>query len=205
VGQLTQVVYAGAGPLTSLLNGSAAIGASTGASQLLYSFRTGHRLGASPRAQVGAHLLGAILGAAVVVPVYFLLVRTYGIGTATLPATSAQSFKAVAEAVAGNAAALPRYGPLAGAIGLGVGVVLAGLARTHVGRFLPSPAAMGMAMLMPASYAVAIFAGAVVVTIARRLRPGLDDSDVMTLAAGGMAGESLMGVLVAALSAAGVL
>jgi uncharacterized oligopeptide transporter (OPT) family protein len=205
MGQLTQVVFAGAGQLTSLLNGSAAIGASTQASQLLYSFRAGERLGASPRAQIGAQILGAMLGAVVVVPVYFLLVRTYGIGTAALPAASAQSFKAVAEAVAGNAAELPRYGPLAGAIGLAVGIVLAGLARTRVSRFLPSPAAMGMAMLMPASYALAIFAGAVALAIARRLRPGLDDSDVMTLAAGGMAGESLMGVLVAFLSAAGLL
>jgi uncharacterized oligopeptide transporter (OPT) family protein len=64
---------------------------------------------------------------------------------------------------------------------------------------------MGMAMLIPANYSVTIFVGAVCVVAARRIRPGLNESHVMTVAAGGIAGESLMGVLVALLSAAGVL
>ena len=64
---------------------------------------------------------------------------------------------------------------------------------------------MGMAMLIPAGYSVAIFVGALGVMIARRLRPGLAESHVMTVAAGGMAGESLMGVIIAALTFAGLL
>jgi uncharacterized oligopeptide transporter (OPT) family protein len=138
-------------------------------------------------------------------PVYFLLVKTYGIGTEALPAAGAQSWKAMAEAIVGSAASLPRYAPLAGGLGLAAGALLALAARTRVGRFLPSPAAMGMAMLIPGSYSLAIFVGTAAVMIARRLRPGLDESEVLTVAAGGMAGESLMGVAAAALTAAGAL
>jgi uncharacterized oligopeptide transporter (OPT) family protein len=205
MGMLTQVAFAGAGKLTSLLNGGLSMATSTQACQQLYAFRAGERLGASPRAQVGAQLLGAVVGAAVVMPVYFLLVKTYGIGTQALPAPGAQSWRAMADAIVGGTASLPPYGPTAGAVGCAAGAVLALCARTRLGRFVPSPAALGMAMLIPGAYSLAIFVGAVGVMIARRLRPGLEESHVMTVAAGGMAGESLMGVVVAALTATGVL
>jgi len=50
-----------------------------------------------------------------------------------------------------------------------------------------------------------VFAGALLVIGARRLRPELDHAAVLTLAAGGIPGESIMGVIVAALNAAGAL
>ena len=68
-----------------------------------------------------------------------------------------------------------------------------------------SPAAIGMGMLVPGAYSLAIFVGAMAVMVARRVRPDLNESVVLTVAAGGMAGESLMGVIAAALMAAGAL
>jgi hypothetical protein len=41
--------------------------------------------------------------------------------------------------------------------------------------------------------------------VARRIRPDISDSTVLTIAAGGMAGESLMAVVIAALTALGAL
>jgi uncharacterized oligopeptide transporter (OPT) family protein len=205
MGMFTQAVFAGAGVLTSLMNGGVAMGTSTQTCQLMYAYRAGEQLGASPRAQVVAQILGAVVGAAVVMPVYFLLVKIYGIGTQALPASGAQSWKAMAEMLVGGASSLPARWLLATVVGAGAGAALAVGGRTRVGRFLPSPAAMGMAMLIPANYSVTIFVGAVCVVAARRIRPGLNESHVMTVAAGGIAGESLMGVLVALLSAAGVL
>jgi uncharacterized oligopeptide transporter (OPT) family protein len=111
----------------------------------------------------------------------------------------------MADAIGGGTSALPPYAMLAGGLGLAAGALLTLGARTRVGRFVPSPAAMGMAMLIPGSYSFAIFVGAMVVVIARRVRPDLSEAAVLTLAAGGMAGESLAGVLVAALTAAGLL
>jgi len=205
VGMLTQIAAAGSGAVTSLLTGGASTASSTTACGVLYAFRAGHQLGASPRAQVGAHLLGAGLGAVVVVPVYYVVIKAYGIGTEAMPAPSAQSWKAMAEAIRGGAAALPPYALLAGGLGLAAGAFLAIGARFRIGRFLPSPAAVGMAMLIPGSYSVALFVGSMLVVFARRVRPELSESDVMTVAAGAMAGESLTGVLVSALTAFGAL
>jgi OPT family oligopeptide transporter len=199
VGMVTQGAFTGAGLVTSLLTGGVSTGTSSQACGMLYSLRTGEGVGASTRPQIAAQLLGAAVGAIVVVPSYLLIVKSYGLRTEALPAAGAQSWKAMAEAVQGGA--LPAHAGLAAALGLAVGAVLAMAARTRIGRFVPSPAAMGMAMLVPGSYAVSIFIGAVVVTIVRRARPDLAESAVMTVAAGGMAGESIAGVIVAAASA----
>jgi uncharacterized oligopeptide transporter (OPT) family protein len=205
IGLLTQLVFAGWGTVASVVAGWMASGSASQTAQTLWSFRAGQRLGASPRAQVGAQILGALVGAAVVVPVYAVIARSYGLATEAMPAPSALSWKAAAEAARGGLAALPPAGPAAGAIALAAGVALVVLGRTRLGRFCPSPAAMGMAMLIPASLSFTALAGALAVIVVRRLRPGVDEPTVMAAAAGGIAGEALTGVLVAALIAAGVL
>jgi len=205
IGTLGQFVFGGKGHAVSMVSGWISMGTASQTSQTLWAFRAGQRLGASPRAQVGAQILGAVLGVLVVVPVYVVVVRSYGLGTEAMPAPSALSWKATAEAVGGGMAALPPYGPAAGGLGLGVGVVLTLLGRARFGRFIPSPAAMGMAMLLPQSLSFAAFVGAAAMAAARRLRPSFDEQSAMAVAAGGIAGESLMGVLIAILIATGVL
>jgi uncharacterized oligopeptide transporter (OPT) family protein len=205
VGTLTQLVLAGNGPVVSLIGGWLTSGEASQTSQTLWALKAGHRLRASPRAQIWAQLLGAVMGATVVVPVYLVLVKSYGLGTAAMPAVSALSWKATAEAVRGGLSAMPPYGPLAGGVGFCVGVLLAVLGRTRVGRFLPSPAAMGVAVLSPASLSVAAFAGSVAATAVQRLRPQVSEASIVSMAAGGIAGESLMGVIIAMLMASGLL
>jgi uncharacterized oligopeptide transporter (OPT) family protein len=146
-----------------------------------------------------------VLGAVVVVPVYLVIVKTYGIGTEAMPAASALSWKATADAVRGGLAAMPPYGPVAGAIGIALGIILCLAARTRVGRFLPSPMVLGIAALTPASLSVAAFVGALALLIVRKARPGISESSVAAVAAGGIAGESIMGVIIAALIASGIL
>jgi uncharacterized oligopeptide transporter (OPT) family protein len=205
IGSLTQFIFGGKGHAISIVTGWLTMGSSSQTSQTLWAFRAGERLRASPKAQVGAQILGATLGALVVVPVYFVVVQSYGLGTEAMPAPSALSWKATAEAVRGGLSALPPHGPAAGGIGIGIGILLTFLGRARFGRFVPSPAAMGVAMMMPASLSVAAFAGAVAIAVARRLRPSFDEQSAMALAAGGIAGESLMGVFVAILIATGAL
>jgi uncharacterized oligopeptide transporter (OPT) family protein len=205
VGTLTQIVFAGYGTVATVVTGWLSMGSTSQAVQTLWAFRAGQRLGASPRAQIGAQVLGAILGGAVVVPVYLIIVHAYGIGTETMPAPAALSWKATAQAVRGGLAALPPYGPAAGAIGFAAGALLILLGRTRAGRFLPSPAAMGMAMLSPAWLGFTAAGGALLVAIVRKLRPTLDEPTVMAMAAGGIAGESIVGVVIAALTGAGLL
>jgi uncharacterized oligopeptide transporter (OPT) family protein len=62
-----------------------------------------------------------------------------------------------------------------------------------------------MAVLMPASLSVTAFLGAATAALIRRRWPAVTENALATVAAGGIAGESLMGVLVAILTAAGLL
>ncbi len=204
VGTLTQLLFSGYGPILSILAGSVSMGTSSQAAQTLWAFKAGERLHGTPRAQLWAQLLGALIGGLVVVPVYLVIVKVYGIGTENLPAPSAISWKATAEAVRGGLGALPPFATAAAGIGLGVGVLLSVLARRSWGRYLPSPAAMGIAMLTPASLSLAALAGALAAALVMRLRPSVDQESLTSLAAGGIAGESVMGVIIAIALATGL-
>ena len=122
-----------------------------------------------------------------------------------MPATCAVTWKATAEGIAGGLATLPKYGPLAAGVGVVLGTVLTLLGRTRLGRFVPSPTAMGIAALMPASLTITMFLGAVVAALFRRRWPEVADTAFSSAAAGGIAGESIMGVFVAALIACGLI
>jgi len=205
VGMVAQLLFGGHGAGASIFAGAVSSGDASQTAQTLWALKAGQRLGASARAQLGAQIVGAAVGALVVVPVYFLIIRTYTLGSEAMPATSALSWQAAAEAVRGGFAAMPRFAPAAGAIGLALGVALALVGRTRLGRFAPSPTALGMAVLMPASLSVTAFAGAAAAALIRRRWPSVSENSLAAIAAGGIAGESLMGVLVAMLIAAGLL
>jgi len=203
-GTVTQLLFSGCGTIGSMLAAAVTFGTSTQAAQTLWAFKAGEKLKASPRAQLIAQLTGALLGAVVVAPVYIVLVKAYGIGTESLPAPSAISVRATADAMRGGLGALPPYATLAAGLGLAVGALLALLGRTSWARFCPSPAAMGIAMIIPPSLSVAGLAGVLLASLAKRLRPGLDDDALASVAAGGLAGESAMGVLIAVLVLLGI-
>jgi uncharacterized oligopeptide transporter (OPT) family protein len=173
--------------------------------QLMYAFRAGAALGSSPRALIAAQLAGVAVGAIVVVPLYLLFTRAYGLGSEMLPAGAPLSWKATAEAVAGGTAAMPRFAPLAAAIGAALGVVLTLLERTRARRFLPAPVALGMACFMPASYALTIFLGAVAFSAVARRWPAAAETHGAAAVSGGIAGEAVLGTVIALLTVLGVL
>ena len=180
------------------------MGVTTQTSQTLWAFRAGRHVGASPRLQIIAQLLGVVVGAVVTVPVYAVVASSYGIGNERMPAVAAMSWKATAEAMQGLAA-LPRWGGAAGLIALGVGAVLTLLGRARIGRFLPSAASIGVGFMLPFSVVPTAFAGALLALGAQRLfrDRGLDQASTLALAAGAMAGESTIGVIIAFLMTAG--
>ena len=173
---------------------------------MLWAFRAGHHLGASPRAQVRAQIVGAVVGAVVTVPVYLVIAATYGLGNERMPAISVVSWKATAEAMHGLSA-LPRLGAAGGLTAVGVGAALTMLGRLRFGRWLPSAAAVGVGFMLPFSATLAICAGALLALGARAVfgLRGLDETSILALAAGGLAGESMMGVIIAILMWTGVL
>jgi uncharacterized oligopeptide transporter (OPT) family protein len=58
---------------------------------------------------------------------------------------------------------------------------------------------------MPASLTVTIFLGATAAALFRRRWPQIAEDSLTSAAAGGVAGESIMGVLIAALIAFGII
>jgi putative OPT family oligopeptide transporter len=207
VGQMgitTLLGFGSYGTVPSVVAGSVSQGSSSQVSQMLWAFKAGHRLKAAPRAQMFAQIIGALLGAVVVVPVYLVITRVYTLGSVAMPSPAAQSWRATAEAVHGGLASLPRLGPAGALAGFAVGIGLTLLSRSRVQRFIPSPTAIGIAMLMPASLTIAMFIGASIAALARRRWPQLSETALSSVAAGCIAGESIMGVIVAAMIALGL-
>jgi uncharacterized oligopeptide transporter (OPT) family protein len=205
LGSVSLMALATRGTLTGMMAGGAlSTGMTTQTSQTLWAFRAGHHLGASARAQIGAQLLGVVVGAVVTVPVYVVIASSYGLGNERMPAAAALSCKATAEAMRGLAA-LPRWGGTAALIGVGVGATLTLLGRVRAARLLPSAASIGVGFMLPVSLVAAALAGAALAVAARKLfaNRGFDQTSLLAVAAGGMAGESIIGVVIAILIAAG--
>jgi uncharacterized oligopeptide transporter (OPT) family protein len=110
--------------------------------------------------------------------------------TPDLPAPAVLVWKSVAEVVgAGQLPAHMRWPIVAGAL---VGVVLAVLSRVkRIARFVPSAMGLGSGMVLPASTAISIFAGALARLV---LEPRRGLAVTMAIASGVIAGESLVGL-----------
>ncbi|MFL5344038.1 MAG: OPT/YSL family transporter [Hyalangium sp.] len=208
MGQITQVASGTLFPGPKSLNvaaGSVVAGAVAQTGVSLWSLKTGHMLGTTPSRQLLAQLLGVLVGAVVGVPAYVLLVKAYGVGGEALPVPSAHQFVALAALSTHGFSGLPARASDAAWIGFAVGAGLTLVARGKLERFMPSAVAMGMGFLMPAHYAVTIASGALLFTIARRVRPNGAVQNAPALGAGAIAGESLMGLTIGALVAFGVI
>ena len=194
VGQVTQAIYGGLAPGQPSVNiaaGSVVAGDATHAPILLWSLGAGRSLGASPRSQIVAALVGSVLGAIVCAPAYVLLVRAFTLGSPRLPAPTGIQWKAMGEVVAQGLSALPPGALPAVAAAAVIGVILAALGSV---RWLPSAMAMGIGILVPVDYSMAFVLGALLV----RAVPALRERGPVA-GAGLIAGDSLVGIAVALL------
>jgi uncharacterized oligopeptide transporter (OPT) family protein len=203
LGQVTQGLLGGLSSASSPAPfvGAASIvgGVATQTSSSLWALKAGSLLGTPLRAQARAQAIGVVGGLLLAMPLYWLLVRAYGIGNEALPALGAQTTRAVAEMIQGGSA-IPPGALRAGLVALAVGTMLA---FTRLRRVL-SPVGLGIGFLLPLSFAVTLFAGALVaLLISRRL--GVRSQDLVEPAACGLIlGETVVGLVAAALTVAGI-
>jgi uncharacterized oligopeptide transporter (OPT) family protein len=171
------------------------------AADLLTTLKTGWLLGAKPRHQFYAQLFGVVAGAAVVVPAFRLLIPDPSVlGGEDWPAPSCVVWAGVSKAFSGGLAALHPTSKTAIVIGLGLGVMLAlwdKFAPKRLRPLLPSPAGIGISMVLPGSNCLAMFLGSAFAEAMRRWWPVLAEKAVVPIASGFIAGESLMGIGVA--------
>ncbi|MEO8398975.1 MAG: oligopeptide transporter, OPT family [Ignavibacteriaceae bacterium] len=208
VGHATQIFYGIIAPGKIIVNVMAAGITASGADQsadLMQDLKTGYLLGATPKKQAYAQFIGAAVGSIVAVPIFLAVTNAYGIGTEILPAPSAVLWKGLAELLSQGLASLPNYafaGILSGAI---IGIILALSEKTKAKKYLPSPIGMGIGIIVPAFFSVTIFLGSLLSYFFSKKFSEKSNAYSISIASGAIAGESITGVIIAFLSAFGVM
>ena len=207
--QLTYGVLAPGQMVTNLMTAGVTAGAAGSAADLLTDLKSGYLLGANPRKQFLAQFAGVFAGTAVVVPAFYMLVPTVDIlGSNQFPAPSAQVWAGVAKLLSNGLASLHPTAQLGLLIGGLVGILIPVIERflpAKARKFVPSPMGLGLAMVIPAWNSLSMFVGALVALIIAKRKPQVDSTYTIPVASGLIAGESLMGVAIALLTAAGIL
>jgi uncharacterized oligopeptide transporter (OPT) family protein len=137
--------------------------------------------------------------------VYRLLTAAYVIPGDDFSGPAVSAWYAMAEVLAKGLSSLPAGALAAAAIGGIAGIVLPLLGQIKgLGRWLPSPIALGIAFMVTPYSAMAMWLGAVLTSFYKSRNPEAVDRYGASLASGLIAGEGLMMVVVAVLLILGV-
>jgi OPT family oligopeptide transporter len=210
MGKITQLLYgvlAPANMTTNLMTASVTAGAAASSADLLTDLKSGYLLGANPRKQFLAQFFGVFVGSLVIVPAFYIIVPTADmLGGEVFPAPAAQVWKGVAELLANGLASLHATARWALGIGATVGILIPIAERTAptgARPFIPSAMGLGLAFVIPFWNILSIFIGALLAWILSRRARQWADRYTIPIASGIIAGESLMGVLIALLTTLG--
>jgi len=209
IGKLTQLTYGAIAPgniTTNLATAAVTAEAASNASNLLMDIKPGYMLGAKPRQQAIGHVLGILAGAAVAVPVFYLVFLRNGpqqLISDQYPMPAATVWKAVAELLTQGLDKLPlsaRWAALAGAM-LGIALEAARLATK--GRFWLSGVGVGLATVIPFNTCFAMFLGSFLFWLAEKRSQNETPwfrkvfvENMEPVCAGVIAGGALMGIAV---------
>lgn len=207
LGPVTQMAFGAMTPghlPANIMGANVTGGIGLHAADLLTTLKTGWLLGGKPRHQLYAQLFGVIVGAAIVVPAFAMLFPDPSVlGREEWPAPSCLVWKGVSEVVVDGIGQLPRSAQIAMVLGLLLGIGLAILEKVaprFLRAWLPSASGLGIALVIPASNCIAMFLGAAAAEWLRRKHPKVAEAYTVPVGSGFIAGESLMGVLIIALS-----
>ncbi len=212
MGKVTQLSFGALAPANvsaNLMTAAVTAGAAGSAADLLVDLKSGYLLGANPRKQFIAQFLGIFAGTLVVVPAFYLLVPdAASLGTDQWPAPAAQTWKAVADLLAKGVGALhvtAQWGIVAGGL---LGIILPVLERftpENLRKFMPSATGLGLAMVIPFFNSLGMFIGALIALALEKANAKQATSYIVPVASGIIAGESIMGIIVALLTATKIL
>jgi len=170
--------------------------------------KSGYLLGANPRQQFFAQFFGVLAGGLIVVPVYFILIPDVNaLGTEKWPAPAALVWRGVAELLSKGVGSLPvsaRWGVVIGGL-LGIILPLLEKAFPKQKKFIPSPTGLGLAFTINGFNSISMFIGACFALWFSKAKPKLHEEFTVPVSSGIIAGESLVGVLIALLTVAKVL
>jgi uncharacterized oligopeptide transporter (OPT) family protein len=174
IAQLTQLAYGIAAPgqiATNVVAAGISAEVTQHSANLLMDIKPGYMLGAKPRQQAVGHLLGAVAGLLVTVPVWYLLFVAGDVsrlGTAELPIPAAVVWKAVSELLMkglGFLDASARWAVLVGAL---TGIVFEATRQITKERFPLSAVGFGLAFVLPFADVLPIFLGGLLFWVIER-------------------------------------
>jgi OPT family oligopeptide transporter len=206
MGKVMQLTFAFLSPGNvqhNLISASAGANAASASADLLTDLKSGYLLGANPRKQFQAQLLGVLFGTVAVVPAWFLMVpNKEALERFNPPATN--MWRAVADVLTGGGNALdrlPASAQLALLIGAGLGVLLPLADRVfpRARPYLPSTMGLGLSWVLQFKDCQAFAIGAAVVWLWVRWNRKSADNYAVPLASGFIAGESLVAAGIAIL------
>ena len=184
---------------------------------LMQDFRAGAMIGSTPRILTYMQLIAVPVGALALAVMYPLLRDTYGIvgESAQLLSPTSQRWvgfaKLVTQDLSGGgltAEAAARLSWMLTSTGVGalIGILLTLLEQRRSWRpFIPSPAGVGIAMLIPVSAVTVIFIGAVLDRVWARVSPETEKTYAIASASGLIAGEALVAVIIPLLVTLGLM
>jgi uncharacterized oligopeptide transporter (OPT) family protein len=208
LGKITQLTFGAISPgniTANLMTANVTGGAAGQCADLMHDLRTGQMIGATPGFQIIAQLFGVLTGALIGAAAYLLLIPDpqAQLVTAEWPAPAVATWRAVAEVLSKGIAAMPpgTLPAIVIAVVAGIGLALYdSLSASPLKRFLPSASALGFGFVIPAWIAISLFIGAVAGALVWRFYPKWAEGRLVVVAAGLIVGESLAGVIGAAIS-----
>ncbi|MCL4305107.1 OPT/YSL family transporter [bacterium] len=208
MGKITQVVYGALDPGKIPTNLMAAGITAAGASQsgdLMHDLKAGYILKVSIRRQVIAQIIGVVVGVFAAAAVYRLLTAAYQIPGDDFTGPAVMAWHAMAQLLANGIKSLPEYAMTAALVGAIIGFLMPFVAKIKgVGKWLPSPIALGIAFMVTPYSSLAMWLGAVITSYYTKRNPDAVDRYGASLASGLIAGEGLMMVVVAIMLILGV-
>jgi uncharacterized oligopeptide transporter (OPT) family protein len=211
MGKITQLTYGVLMPQSTtanLMTAAITSGSASASADLLNDLKSGYLLGANPRRQFIAQAAGIFTGTIATVLGYFALVPDAtaltgkpGVDPA-FAAPAAQQWKAVAEVFRVGIANMHPMARHAIAVGIVAGLVLS-LLETFLPKmkqWLPSPTGIGLGFILPFYYPLAMFLGALIAWIAQTISKERAERYTVPISSGLIAGESIIGVIVAILN-----
>ena len=208
VGKVTQLVFGGLSPgqiVTNLMSAGITSGGAAQAGDMMQDLKTGYLLGASPRKQFGAQLIGICAGLIPVIVAYDILTKAHPPGSDQVPAPAALAWKAMAELLVKGFNALPPHAPAAVAVAATVGIILPILRRIErIKPYVPSGLAMGIAFIVPAFNSLVMFYGLVIWLCWKWRWPAAAEKYNYAVASGMIVGEGFIGIVNAGLTIVGV-
>lgn len=202
MGKVTQLTFGALDPgsvSTNLMAANITGGSSSQAADMMHDLKTGIMLGTSPRAQIICQLFGVLAGALAGAAIYMVLVTdpVKQFPSDEWAAPAVLQWKAVAEVMKEGFEKLPAGVPMAILIASILGIVLVAaekLVKPKIKKWLPSPAAIGIALCVPAWISVSFFLGGTLGLVLKKYATNFYTRFAIVTAAGLIVGESLVGL-----------